>query len=104
MASKYLPGVADDSLGRRFVGRLEPGGEDGEILLCDGQRGAADAGYEHQLVKRFGSDIGARGEGERGSAGRRVLQSHHSGDLRPGRAQALGQVVTREAKRERLPA
>jgi hypothetical protein len=84
-ADQRPPGVANHNLGGLFVGRLEPGGEDGEILLCDGQRGAADAGYEHERVERFGSDIGARGERERGAAGRRVLQSHHCGGLRPGR-------------------
>ncbi len=68
----------------------------------DGERGAADAGHEHELLERVGGHVGARGERERGRAGRRVLQA----DDRRGRgavhAQALGQVVAREAKGERL--
>jgi len=98
------PGAADHRLGSRLVGRLETRCEDGEILRRDGQRGAADAGDEHELVERCGTDIGARGERQRRGTGRRVLQSHDGGGARPTRIQALDQMLTREAKRERLPA
>jgi hypothetical protein len=98
------PGVPDDRPCGILVGRLEPSAEDREILPCDGQRRPADAGYEHELVECLWSDVRARGERERGRARRRVLQPHHGGGPRPARTQARGQVVTRKAERERLPA
>ena len=99
-----LPGVPHNGLGRLLVRRLEPGGEDGEVLLGNGQRGPAYAGDQHQLVKRFRNDIRPRGERQRRRPRRRVLQPHHSGGLRPARTEALGQVMTRQSERERLSA
>ena len=59
-----------------------------------GQRRAADARHEHQLAERLRSDVGARGERERGGAGRRVLQSHHGGGPRPsGRGARSGDAA-----------
>ena len=99
-----LPGVADHGLGRLLVGRLEPGGEDGEIRLGHGQRSPADARDQHQLVERLWSDVRPRGERQRRRPRRRVLQPHHGGGLRPARTEALGQVMTRQPERERLSA
>lgn len=99
-----LPGVADQRLGRLFVRRLEAGGEHREIFRGDGQRRPANARHEHELVERLRSDVRARGERQRSRPGRSVLQPHHSGGLRPARTEPLGQVMTRQPERQRLPA